>query len=204
MKTNLIRYGGPAAVLGGVLLAVLFLLDELAIAGVLTGALFESHWGYHVLNVPMNMLLTIGVLGLFAHQAASFGKPGKVGSYLSLAGFALATLGGIAIIGFELGVGEESTPGVLDMFIHLVAALLFVVGSVVFGVATLRAGVLPRGGALLAILGPIVFFGMIFFGVEGGLPIVLGPALFGLGWAWLGYALLSERGEPADQAARVS
>ena len=55
--------------LGSVLFAALFLLDGLVESKILTGAFFESHWGYHMLNVLMSALLAVGVLGLFARQA---------------------------------------------------------------------------------------------------------------------------------------
>jgi hypothetical protein len=84
--------------------------------------------------------------------------------------------------------------------------LLYSVGSVLFGIATFRANILPRGGALLLIFGgPLWFFGLPFFSslINGSedwllvLPAMVPAALFGGGWALLGYALLSEKGERA-------
>ncbi len=86
--------------------------------------------------------------------------------------------------------------------------LTYVVGSVLFGIATFRAGVLPRGGALLLVVGgPLWFFGPAFFSslIDGSkdwllaLPAMVPAVLFGGGWALLGHALRSEKGQRAAQ-----
>ena len=104
-------------------------------------------------------------------------------------------VGGLTIIAVGLTVGDEATLGVLDVITHPLAHLLYAVGSLIFGVATFRAGILPRGGALLVAVGPIWLFALFNLGFGDGqsfLPFV--PVVVtGLGWMWLGYALLSER-----------
>jgi hypothetical protein len=87
--------------------------------------------------------------------------------------------------------------------------LLYSVGSLIFGIATFRAGVLPRGAALLVAIGPIWLFVMMNVGLAGpGRPLIipLVPwAATSLGWMWLGYALLSERrNEERDPVAQPS
>ncbi len=81
-----------------------------------------------------------------------------------------------------------------------------IVGSVLFGIATFREKILPGGGALLLVIGaPLWLVGPAFFGglLDGGedwllvVPAMAPVALFGGGWAWLGYALWSERSMPA-------
>lgn len=192
MNSESIRLGGLAAVLGGLLFVASFAAFMLMEGGPLEGTFLAQHWGEQVLSVPMNALLALGVVGLYGYQAGRLGKPGKVGSYVAVAGFALAALGGLATFAFELGVGEGSTPMWLDMITHPLAMLLMVLGSMVFGVATYRAALLPRGGALLVVIGPLVLLGLLFGGIENAL--LLAPAaLFGLGWAWLGYGLVSRR-----------
>ena len=59
-----------------------------------------------------------------------------------------------------LAVSNEATLGILDVIAHPLAMLLYTVGSLIFGIATFRAGVLPRGAALLVAFGPIVLFAM--------------------------------------------
>ena len=77
----------------------------------------------------------------------------------------------------------------------LTAGLVFSVGYILLGSAIARARVLPRGaGILLTIGGPIGAFSPPI----GLLPVlIVGPALFGSGLAWSGYALWVER-EPSQ------
>jgi hypothetical protein len=102
-----------------------------------------------------------------------------------------------------LSVGEEATLGVLDVLAHPLSMLLYSVGSVLFGIATFQASVLPRAGALLLVVGgPLWFFGPAFFSslIDGSedwllvLPAMVPAALFGGGWGLLGYALRSDSG----------
>jgi len=193
-------------VLGGVLFAAVFVLINLMIYGLkaIRGAFLESHAFSHMLDAPMYLLLAVGVLALYLRQKELFGRLGKVGFYLTFGGFALAAIGGLAIIVVGLSVGEEATLGVLDVVAHPLSMLLYSVGSVLFGIATFRASVLPRGGALLLVVGaPLWFFGPAFFSslINGSedwllaLPAMVPAALFGGGWALLGYAAHTEKGE---------
>jgi hypothetical protein len=159
-----------------------------------------------MLDAPMFLLLAVGALALYLRQKERFGRLGKVGFYLTFGGFALAAIGGLAIIVVGLSVGEEATLGVLDVVAHPLSMLLYSVGSVLFGIATFRAKALPRAGALLLVIGaPLWFFGPAFFSslINGSedwilvIPAMVPAALFGGGWALLGYALLSEKGERA-------
>ena len=71
---------------------------------------------------------------------------------------------------------------------HLVLAI----GSVLFGIATVRAKVLaPKAAKLFAVLGGfavVPFFGALVFAIP---------------FTWLGYTLWSGQGEPVRQARRV-
>lgn len=202
LLTNVNRWGGLTAMVGGVLFAALFAVGVLVESKIIGGVFFESHWGYHSLDAPVNVLLAASVLGLYRWQKDDVGRLGTGGFYLAFGGFALTALGGLAIMGIELAVGEGVTPGWLDSVTHMLAMLLSIVGSVIFGAATFRAKVLPRGGALLFVVGPLLFLGIIFGGVEGW-PIMLPAVLFGGAWVWLGYTLRSEVYEPANQTVRV-
>lgn len=206
MSSRLIRWGGRAAVVGGILFAAVFALINLLIYGleVLRGAFLESHAFAHMLDAPMFLLLAAGALALYLRQKEHFGRLGRAGFYLTFGGFAFAAIGGLAIIVVGLSVGEEATLGVLDVLAHPLSMLLYSFGSVLFGIATFQASVLPRAGALLLAIGaPLWFFGPAFFSslIDGSedwifaLPAMAPAALFGGGWALLGYALRSEIGE---------
>jgi hypothetical protein len=198
--SKLMRWGGPAAMLGGALYVAAWVATIL-IYGVFAEQTKENFFGQHafihMIDTPMFALLALGVVGVYARQKDRIGKVGKAGFYVALAGFGLSVIGGLAIIVVGLAVSDEATLGILDVVAHPLAMLLYAVGSLIFGVATFRAGVLPRGGALLAAVGPIWLFVMMMTGMVGpGQPLVLlftPVAATALGWTWLGYALLSER-----------
>ena len=160
--------------------------------------------------------LAAGALALYLRQKEHFGRLGRAGFYLTFGGFAFAAIGGLAIIVVGLSVGEEATLGVLDVLAHPLSMLLYSFGSVLFGIATFQASVLPRAGALLLAIGaPLWFFGPAFFSslIDGSedwilaLPAMAPAALFGGGWALLGHALRSEIGErsahPRPACARI-
>ncbi len=191
------RWGGPAAMLGGALYIALFGVSVL-IYGVFAeqtqGTFLGAHAFIHSLDVTMFALLALGTLGVYARQKDRLGKAGKVGFYTTLAGFLLSVLGGLTIIVVGLAVSDEATLGVLDVITHPLAHLLYAIGALIFGIATFRAGVLPRGGALMAAVGPIwllALFMTSFGGGESFLVPFVPVVVTGLGWMWLGYALLS-------------
>jgi hypothetical protein len=75
-------------------------------------------------------------------------------------------------------------------------------GGLLFGIATFRAGVLPRwAGALLAcaVVLPLLATGLLPHPLDRILAVPMGLAL-----AWLGYALWSERQAQASQPSPVS
>lgn len=192
-SSNLIRWGGLAAVLAGVLFFV---------EAVVVPFIGDSHWGFHALDAPPHALLAAGLVGLYLWQTRQgrFGWLGTVGFVLIVTACVVIAVGGLAIV-FVDGV-LRSPVGVLDA-IHPVE-LLLLIGSVLFSMATIRANVFPSGGALLIIVGALVFFGIAFAGVGPEWLISLAVAIFGAGWAWLGYDLWSQSGESAQQPKRVT
>ncbi|CAN5802985.1 MAG: hypothetical protein ACR2FR_08900 [Rubrobacter sp.] len=191
-SSNLIRWGGRAAVLAG----ALFIVEAVVVPFI-----GDSHWGFHALDAPPHALLAVGLVGLYLWQTRQgrFGWLGTVGFILIVAACVVIALGGLAII-FVDGV-LKAPVGVLDT-IHPVE-LLLLIGSVLFSMATMRVNVLPSGGALLIIVGALGFFGIAFAGVGPEWLISVAVAILGAGWAWLGYALWSEIGGSAQQPKRV-
>ena len=201
-----VRWGGPAAMLGGALYIALFGATAL-IYGVFSEETKDTFLGAHAfihsLDVPMFALLALGAIGVYVRQKASLGKVGKAGFYTTLTGFGLSVLGGLTSIAVGLAVSDEATLGLLDVATHPLAHLLYAVGSLVFGIATFRAGVLPRGGALLVAIGPMWLFALFNLGFGGGqsfLVVFVPVMVTGLGWVWLGYALVSHRKETAAES----
>ena len=204
MSARLIRYGGPSAVLGGVLYIATFGMVYL-IYGVFEGqAGGTSSLGYgsvYALYTPMYAALAVGALGLYGRQRDHFGPAGKAGSYLTAIGFSLGAVGSAAIAAIWLTGGEA---GVLPQFVtHALAHALYAVGSILFGIATFRAGVLPKVAAVMVAAGPAWQFLLSLGGVDGSYLLLLPPfAVTALGWIWLGYALIAE-GNHKTGAPRV-
>ena len=189
-SADLIRCGGPATLLGGLLFVVY---------AVGTNFIGESHALYHTLNAPANAFLAVGVVGLYlyARQNVRFGKLGAVGFYICAIVFAIEAVGGLAIIVSETMLGGAFV-SVLDGIHPLV--LLLMIGTILFGVATLRAGDLPQGGALMLVVVPLLMIASLFLLGGPEWAFTGGMALFGIGWAWLGYGLLSRQREGSVQA----
>jgi hypothetical protein len=89
--------------------------------------------------------------------------------------------------------------GILPVLYWAAGFAGYMLGGLLFGIATFRAGVLPRWAAgLLAVAGPLgpVAVALLPHALERYVGMPLGLAL-----AWLGYALFSERREQAAEPA---
>ena len=109
-------------------------------------------------------------------------------------------LGGLVLIYIDGVLGTEAE--VLNDIVHPLE-LVVMIGAVLFGMATMRMNVLPSGGALLIIIGALVYFGIKIVGVGPDWLISVPVAIVGAGWVWLGQALWSESGELVQQPKRV-
>lgn len=201
MKERLAGYGRPGAMLGGVIYIVAFLAGVL-IYGVFAERtkdnFFGDHAFIHMIDTPMFVLLALGAIGVFVSQRERLGLVGKIGFWITLAGFAVGAVGGTAIIAVGLAVSDAATLGFLDFFAHGLSHMIYALGSLVFGIALLRKGTLPKLGAILMAVGPIWLFAMFMGGFgdgESSLLILLAPlAATGIGWMLLGYALHEREG----------
>ncbi len=198
MASNLVRWGGPAAILSGALLIVLVLLSEVAPDG------------FFYLVILVLLPLVVALYALHARQAGRSGLLGRIGFVVALIG-----TGGLAVLFAAVGVAEalsgfdpDEGPAALGLLLFLLF-LTFMVGMVLFGIATIRAGVLPRIAAVLFAFGlPAGFLIDVLTGAffdEEATPwgFYIGPPAFAVGLIWLGYALWSGRGASADQPSRV-
>ena len=191
MKTaNLIRWGALAAFASGTLWIAGGLL-HLAYPQDPPGMLgyYLNYLGTAIFSAAYLGVLG-GLVGLHARQMDSYGRLGRAGFLAAFVGAALALVGqatsGIFPQNATLG-WLFSDPG----YGFQAGILLTSVGLVLMGVATLRAGVLPRwcGFGLIAL---VVFLAL---GAYGGFVVV------GLIWLALGYALGSAESEVADNRA---
>jgi hypothetical protein len=204
-REKIVRYGGTAAILGGVMHVLAFVavyLIYFAYAEEAKGTFFGQHAFIHTIDVAMFALLFVGATGVYLSQSGRLGRIAKAGFFLTLAGFGLSVVGGLTIIVVGLAVSDEATLGVLDVITHPLAQLLYTLGSAIFGVALLRKGTLPKPGALLVAVGPVALFALFMTGNQQAVvPITASVVATGLGWAILGYGI---RGQERPAGASIS
>jgi hypothetical protein len=147
------------------------------------------------------LLLLVGLVGLH------FLVRGRCSGWLERAGFLVALLGLLLVLVGDVG---QFWLGLDDRYIMAAPAyrafraglVTFALGSVVFGVAAGRDRTLPVWGALPFAIGGLC--GLVSFSGDLG---QFGAALwilFGLGWAWLGFAVLVERISRLWQESRTA
>ena len=172
----------------------------------------------HIAATALGFFGLFGMAGLYVRQVEESG-------WLGLTGFLLFTVwmtlvcGSSFVEAFILPKLASSSPafiaGWMGMFSGAPSAIdlgilpamwnistpMFILGVVLFGIATFRASVLPRwAGALLALNVVLVPLGALV-PPEHQAKIIMAP--IGLALAWLGYALFSERRENASELAPV-
>jgi hypothetical protein len=150
-------------------------------------------------------LLVFALVALWAVQAERSGSLGALGMVLSVLGTTLNCAAVLAEIAGASGadveaVVAEGLPGTIT----LLGGLAFLIGLILFGVATMRAGVLPRWTGPLLILGDVVFAVGTFAGSAALIVEVLGALITCAAFVWLGLALLSASNTSAQRAARAS
>jgi hypothetical protein len=137
-----------------------------------------------VLFVVAHLLLAVGLVGLHALQKGSYGRLGRAGFYIALVAIAARVLGAVVFLAGSSALEWISLPATLGML----------VGFVLYGVATLRARVLPRWYGLALIVSLPV-----------SLPVaVYGTVLFGLFLVVLGYVLWLRRDATTEQPSHAS
>jgi hypothetical protein len=187
--SGLIRWGGPAAVLGGVLAMI--------------GSFFSNNSGAALSGAGF-ALLVVGIMGGYIHlrHSGHIGPSGTVGFYLCVFAFAVLTI-------LSVGVILNVWGGQWYEKVGLLYGAPVILGSAMFGVAILRSGGLTKGGAWLLIAFPITEVGAIVAMAVSGYTLgdwvwSVPSVVFGLGWVWLGYGLWSESGASAGRSSRVN
>jgi hypothetical protein len=210
--SSLIRWSGLAALVAGIIFAGIQPIHPPdVVASVNTGA-----WAIiTTLKTVMCLLFLIGITGLYARQVEEAG-------WLGLAGFLLLTLSWWLQTAFVFaeayvfpplattapkfvdgvlgtlaaGRASEVNLGALPALYNFGVAIPYLLGGLLFGIATLRAGILPRWPAGLlavaAVLTPAA--ALLPHAIQRFAAIPVALAL-----AWLGYALWSERRGQAAQ-----
>jgi O-antigen/teichoic acid export membrane protein len=134
------------------------------------------------------LLLLVGLVGLHFLVSGRSGWLERIGFVVALLGLVLILVGDVGE--FWLGLDDRYIMTAPAYHAFRVGLVVFAVGSIVFGVAAGRDRTLPAWGVLPFALGSLC--GLISFSRDLG---QLGAGLwilFGLGWAWLGLAVLVE------------
>ena len=205
-SSNLIRWSGLSALLGGALIIVFDVINAVLFPGEQGGqVMLTSSWFIvQILGLVALGLIPLGLVGLYACQVQRAGT-------LGLIAFVIAFGGMLMIFGLSWGepflgplVATEA-PGLLSAepsgalaVGSILSIVLFALGWLLFGLASLRAGVLPRTAAILLIVGALLSF------ILTSLNLPLWSVVLGAAVIWMGYALWSGTGEPAmvAEAAR--
>ena len=194
-SSNLIWTGGGlASAAAGLLLLLGHLLD-------LGGDPEYGTLPGGTLVLTAHVVLVFAIVALYAAQAEQSGLLGSVGMVLGVVGTTLVSGVVFEISGAEVdAVLESGIPSALA----LLGGLAFLFGLILFGAATMRAGVFPRRAGLLLIVGDVVFGLGSFAGSAAKTFEIIGAAITCAAFVWLGLSLLSGSGASARQATRVS
>ncbi len=203
--SKLIRLSSLSCILGGVLFPISIAIHPLRDGLSVNNSPYSA---IHVLIAFALMLVMFGLIGLYLRQADKIGLAGFTVAFIGTA----MTYGLILIEGFSWPtVGFYNAPAVHNfdpslvsprgsslVFIFVLGMAVFALGYIIFGIATMRAKILPRtGGLLIAIGAPIYFLGGFAISVLGPESIMvtvietIGAVAFGAGFVWLGYSMRS-------------
>ena len=195
----LLRWCGLALVLAGVLMAVATVLHPSRETAATIIATEVGLVAAHFLYTLAWLLVLLGLPGLYASQRRSMGRLGLAGFLAAFSGTYLIAVTGN--FGFFAPVMAKEAPATLNaieqyspvVVINGLAAILFMIGYLLFGIAMAKTATLPRlSGVLVAVGAPAHLLG---FGVAQLVSTaawsvaVLGSVSLGAGLAWSGYRL---------------
>lgn len=212
--SKLLKMAAAAAIVAGLLFVV---VQPIHPSDTLASATTDQWAIVHYATLAMTILFVVGITGIYLRQVEETG-------WLGFAGFVTLTLGllitgamvfiesfvepvlaqrdpdyVVALLGLVSGAETQVDLGALPM-LWSISGVLFPLGCLLFGLAVMRARVLPRlAGAVFAFGLPIAVV------VVSLLPYDLhrlGAVPVGIGLAWLGFALWGNvRPGPARQPA---
>lgn len=206
------RLAGLSAMLAGLCFLVIGMFHPVNVLSSVTSTTWVN---VHIAATALGFFGLLGLAGLYTRQVEETG-------WLGLAGFLLfgawmTLVGGMSLVeAFVLPRLTTEFPayvtGIMGMFssipsqvdlgalptLWIIQTPLYILGPLLFGIATFRARVLPRWAGALLILGTVLI------PVGAVVPPAMQPKIMlpvGLAMAWLGYALFFERRAPALASA---
>jgi hypothetical protein len=196
---RLLRWCGMALVVAAPLIVAAALLHPSRETAATIMASESRLIAAHILFTLYGLLVMLGLPGLYAAQRGGMGRLGLTGFLVAMLGTYLIAVTGY--FGFMAPVLAKEAPATLDSTIQYppvvvssgLAAISFIVGYALFGIAMTRTATLPRlAGVLVAVGGPIH---LLSFGISQlvstavWVGAVIGAASLGSGLAWAGYRL---------------
>lgn len=203
-SANIFRLAGLSALLAGICYVLVGIFHPPNLPASVTTTRWEV---VHIIACAMSFFGILGLTGLYVRQAKKTGL-------LGLIGFILLSLWLVLIMGFSFVEAfilphiATAAPGFVESWMGMfnspagkfdigflptlwtITAPLYILGGLLFGIATFRAGILPRwAGALLAV-------STLLAPAAAGLPNASQPKTaipMGVALAWLGYALFTEK-----------
>ena len=179
-SSDLIRWGGVLAMVGGVLWMVVFTLFALRPSGPGVTPPYRSFEGLYLPNLVSVVLIVAGIVALHARLRILYGRLGTAGFIVALVGSAVLVVSG------------ASWPW------ELIGAIALLLGSLLMGVAALVVNAPLRWGAIALVVGSLAFF---LYNTETARVWFALP--YGVAWVIAGYLLWSGGGEAAQQPSRV-
>lgn len=209
--SNLIGLAGIAAILSGVLFIVIQAIHP---DDVLSSVNTARYSVAHYLGVAMCFLGILGISGIYAKQVEKAGWLGFAG-YLLISLFYALTMGFQfieafvspplaaeapdfveGILGIPSGTVGDIYVGHLET-IYSVTGVMYLLGGLLFGIASFRSGILSRWASGLLAIGtilPLPLSSLIHHPYDRILALPMGLSL-----AWLGYSLWSKRQMTASE-----
>ena len=160
-RIHLIRWGGLAAILAGLL------------RGIASFTPTTASVGLQIFYFTIDVLLLLGVIDVYAFHKQEMGRWGLVGYLLTL-------------IGAGLLLGHDVVNALA--FLYPVAAFLFAVGISVLAIRSWAANTLPHWVSALLIASTIL--GILGFVVKGfDILFVISGVVFGIGFIGAGFTV---------------
>ncbi|WP_235885413.1 hypothetical protein [Paenibacillus cymbidii] len=203
--SNLIRLAGIATMLAG----LLFIVVQMIHPADIISSVGTGRWAIvHYLGVAMCFLGLLGITGIYARQVDKAGWLGLAGYLLVCMFYALTMAFQFieafvspplaaespiyveGLLGIPSGNVGDINVGSLET-IYSATGIMYLLGGLLFGIATFRAGILSRrASALLAIgtLLPLPLSSLIHHPYDRILAVPVGLSL-----VWLGYSAWSKR-----------
>lgn len=201
--SKLIRWAGLASLVAGVIFAGIQPIHPADTVSSVNGTMWTVITS---LKTAMCLLFLVGITATYARQMDKAGWLGLAGfglltvswwlqtSFVFAEAFIMPRLAPVSpqfvndYLGLARGDANASILGALTTLYSLVG-LTYILGGLVFGVATLRAGILSRYAAgllvIAAVLTPAVALVPHWIGRYGAIPTAIALA-------WLGYSVWSE------------